>query len=210
MLRLMTFTRRCPSIFPYGYFCSHIDRSSLAPLLLTFFLIEAPLIPLIYHLFHHSLLPYVFPSLLLLLDISAIASMLLCSFTDPGIIPQNVNNYEWQTELHELPPLNHSMKSEHSYVFRNGYGLTSNYKYCVECHLYRPLRTIHCRECNHCVERYDHHCPWLGLCIGKYNYKFFIVFLTLLNIVVLTATGCCLAVVIMQAKDKKPVTDYLI
>jgi palmitoyltransferase ZDHHC9/14/18 len=52
-----------------------------------------------------------------------------------------------------------------------GGALLTHQKYCVECYIYRPLRAIHCQACNHCVERYDHHCPWLGVCIGKYNYR---------------------------------------
>ena len=64
--------------------------------------------------------------------------------------------------------------------------------------------------CNHCVERYDHHCPWLGVCIGNYNYKYFMMFLMFLNIVSVMATGCCIAVVIIMVQDKQPVVDYLI
>lgn len=35
----------------------------------------------------------------------------------------------------------------------------------------RPSRTHHCRTCNHCVFRFDHHCYWMGVCIGAKNIR---------------------------------------
>lgn len=50
-------------------------------------------------------------------------------------------------------------------------------KYCRCCWILKPPRTSHCGICGLCVERFDHHCPWIGTCIGKNNYKLFIKFL---------------------------------
>eukprot|EP00755_Sulcionema_specki_P011356 Sspe_Gene.48832::Locus_25771_Transcript_3_3_Confidence_0.600_Length_1477::g.48832::m.48832/K20028/ZDHHC2_15_20; palmitoyltransferase ZDHHC2/15/20 len=47
---------------------------------------------------------------------------------------------------------------------------------CVPCEAYKPVRAHHCSKCRVCVLRYDHHCPWVGQCIGLRNHKLFLVF----------------------------------
>ena len=49
--------------------------------------------------------------------------------------------------------------------------------FCPYCLVKNKFRSKHCLVCQCCVEEFDHHCFWVGNCIGKKNYTLFFVFL---------------------------------
>ena len=101
----------------------------------------------------------IFLSILYILEIY---STLRGGCTDPGIIPKQY--------LSKVPE-----KGTRKCVIR---GHIYNINYCPTCDIYRPPRTSHCAKCDNCVQKFDHHCDWMGTCVGKRNYKFFYLLLS--------------------------------
>ena len=48
---------------------------------------------------------------------------------------------------------------------------------CLFCKSKKFIRSSHCRTCNKCILLRDHHCPYLGSCVGFKNMQYFFNFL---------------------------------
>ncbi|KAG8440410.1 hypothetical protein GDO86_006241 [Hymenochirus boettgeri] len=58
---------------------------------------------------------------------------------------------------------------------------------CGYCFIQQPMRARHCQSCQHCVRRFDHHCPWIENCVGEKNHPLFIMYLIVQLIVLFWA-----------------------
>ncbi|KAI8647925.1 DHHC palmitoyltransferase-domain-containing protein [Parasitella parasitica] len=111
----------------------------------------------------------------------AFVSMLKTSWTDPGILPRNL-------DLRSIDAHKKSDRFGHRYSSMSDTsfpppkevlikGVPVRLKYCETCCIYRPPRASHCKQCDNCVENEDHHCIWLNNCVGKRNYATFFTFI---------------------------------
>ena len=110
---------------------------------------------------------------------------------DPGIMLKGHPN--------DIKNTKNNTKTKSIRIHQLGY--VSQYKICETCYLIRPLRSTHCNTCNNCVTRFDHHCPWIGTCVGKRNYPIFFFFLCVLNLQQLFTVVVSISHIVLKVKS---------
>ena len=80
--------------------------------------------------------------------------------------------------------------------------------FCPYCLVKINYRSLHCLICQKCVDEFDHHCFWVGNCIGKNNYTLFFIFLIYILLNTLFNVGVTIAFLVKEfidgTKDDKP------
>jgi len=125
--------------------------------------------------------------------------LLKSAYTDPGIIPRNVNWKHINEQMNVRPDENYFERRKRTSLFKRTIYVKETQiviHYCPTCHIHRPPRASHCRVCDCCVEIFDHHCPWIGNCVGKRNYHSFVYLLFSAVVLCLFTFSLCIAIVV--------------
>ena len=127
--------------------------------------------------------------LMFIFFVPIIVFLFLGGCTEPGILERN-NEYAYYD-------------NRKSVIKVNIQGHMTNLNYCYTCFHFRPPRTSHCAECDNCVERFDHHCLWMGTCVGKRNYKYFYFVISLTTIASIIQFFSSIGYIIYHFKFRK-------
>lgn len=107
-----------------------------------------------------------------------------CLFTPPGY----VSDVPWAEEPMMLGGTNDQQQPirrlEEPRPMHTVTQFTRNSKprFCTPCGIFKPDDAHHCHDCGRCVERMDHHCPWINNCVGLETEKYFILFLLYISL----------------------------
>jgi len=95
-----------------------------------------------------------------------LGNLLATGTTDPGIVRRR-----------GPPPPSPDGRARARYkteTLENGKTVTVKWNDTIRA--YQPVRAHHCSANDDCVDKFDHHCPWVGTTIGRRNYRTFLFF----------------------------------
>eukprot|EP00040_Diaphanoeca_grandis_P015341 m.78168 g.78168 ORF g.78168 m.78168 type:complete len:313 (-) comp25088_c0_seq1:267-1205(-) len=128
------------------------------------------------YLWHH--ISPVIPIVCAYFGAFALLMLFRTHLTDPGIIPRASKEEGDLSSDRDGSGVITKLRTVtiHGQGNRHVVEATQTLKFCETCHVYRPPRAHHCGSCDNCIDGFDHHCPWVGNCIGKRNYRYFTLF----------------------------------
>lgn len=97
--------------------------------------------------------------------------------SDPGFVPKSSSRSASKTVIDELMEMRQFDENH----------------FCVSCMVRKPLRSKHCKRCERCVAKTDHHCPWVNNCVANNNHRHFVFYVLFMELGVLTWVRLILA-----------------
>jgi hypothetical protein len=98
------------------------------------------------------------------------AAYIRAATTDPGSVPKNSANIE------DVYPADIWLPKR---------------RVCEKCVCIKPPRAHHCSVCGRCINKMDHHCPWVNNCVGSNNMKYFLQFVLYVGLGGVVSTLIC-------------------
>lgn len=158
--------------------------------------------------------PYIFvhispaiPIIAVILFLFTMSCFFHTAFSDPGIIPRARPDEAAYTEqfIHDQYDNGTTQQQRVRPPPRTKEILINNIpvkiKYCFTCLMFRPPRASHCSVCDNCVDCFDHHCPWVGNCVGRRNYRYFYMFILSFSLLCIYVLACSLTHLILLSKE---------
>ncbi|PSN69248.1 palmitoyltransferas-like protein akr1 [Corynespora cassiicola Philippines] len=89
--------------------------------------------------------------------------------SDPGFVPKSASRSASKSVIDELMEVKQFDENH----------------FCVNCMVRKPLRSKHCKRCERCVAKSDHHCPWVNNCVANNNHRHFVFYVLFLELGIL-------------------------
>jgi palmitoyltransferase ZDHHC9/14/18/palmitoyltransferase len=115
-------------------------------------------------------------------------------FSDPGLLPRGeILSRLLDADAYEVNRVAVTHAPLSIYEHNNLCEGVGSVSFCATCGIHRPRLSTHCRQCDSCVMGWDHHCNWIGTCVGQRNHRHFVQFLV--NVPLFCLLVCALATV---------------
>ncbi|KAF2111144.1 palmitoyltransferas-like protein akr1 [Lophiotrema nucula] len=88
---------------------------------------------------------------------------------DPGFVPKSASRSASKSVIDELMEVRRFDENH----------------FCVNCMVRKPLRSKHCKRCERCVAKSDHHCPWVNNCVANNNHRHFVLYVLFMELGIL-------------------------
>ncbi len=82
---------------------------------------------------------------------------LMCLFKEPAYVRDENNGYSKMLDVIGEADSNEGLPS-----------------LCHSCHIVKPIRSKHCKVQGHCINKFDHFCPFVGNTVNRDNYCYFV------------------------------------